>query len=217
MEANWSRYRLAAASSGRFRSSKAAQYSSRKRQISSHIALRADADCPIRPYLMVRSISSWKRLNALAARPSLPASRALYTREVSLPMLAICCGKESSAQRPFSNEACCIYSVINCSTIALMDSRTFGSITSREGFPCQERMLMSESNSMKSSPSSSTQRLTPHKSSCAEPSSSNIRSRSACKSASSAKSIRLTSATHFIISPNVFCANALSSVRVTGC
>ena len=42
MEANWSRYLLAAASSGRFLSWKAAQYSSRKRQSSSHMALRAD-------------------------------------------------------------------------------------------------------------------------------------------------------------------------------
>ena len=117
MEANRSKYRLAAASSGRLRSSKAAQYNSRKRQSSFHMALRADADCPARPYRMVRSMSSWKRAKALKARLSFPASRALRTREVSLPMLAICCGKESSAQRPFSREACCIYAVMNLSTM----------------------------------------------------------------------------------------------------
>ena len=55
MEAKCSKYRLAAASSGRFLSWKAAQYSSRKRHSSFHMALRADAGCPRRPY---RSFSS---------------------------------------------------------------------------------------------------------------------------------------------------------------
>ena len=49
MEAKWSKYRLAAASSGRFLSWKAAQYSSRKRQSSSHMALRAEGPSPNPP------------------------------------------------------------------------------------------------------------------------------------------------------------------------
>lgn len=217
MRANRSRYLLAAANSWRLRSRYAAQYSSRKRQSSSHMALRSDRLSCNLPYRMVRSMSSWKRTKALSARLSFSASNALSTREVSLPMFAICCGKVSSAHRPFSNETCCIYPMMNCSTICRIFPRTSGSRTSRDGFPCQERILMSESYSIKSSPASSTQRLKPQRFSCAEPFLRSICSRSACKSASKAKRPSLMSATHLIISPKVFWARVRSFALEMGC
>ena len=163
------RYLFRKARSARLRDRKAAQNNSLNRQSSSHMALLPTGLLPDRPYLMVRSISSCARANAPSALESLPAWRAFSTREVSLPMFAICCGKDISAHRTFSREVCCIYPIINCPTICLIASRISGSSTSRVGFFCQDRMLIKESYSMKSSPSSSGYRLNPHKSSPAEP------------------------------------------------
>ena len=141
MRANWSKYLFNEASSMRLRDRYAPQNNSRKRQSSSKRALRPKGASAL-PYLMVRSMSSCARVKAPSARLSFPASKALSTREVSLPMLAICCGNVKEAHRPFSREACCIYPIMNCSTILSIAALASGSDTSREGFPCQERILI---------------------------------------------------------------------------
>lgn len=210
MYAKWSRYLFKETSSGILREMNAAQNNSRKRQSSSHRAPLSEGLSAL-PYLMVRSMSSCARANAPSARLSLPASRALSAREVSLPMFAICCDRGISAQRPFSSAECCIYPMMNRETISLMASLLPGFRTSRDGLPCHERILINESNSMKSSPVSSGYRLNPHKCSCCEPSSRRRRSKSACSSASRASFPLLISATHLIISPKVFWASILSS------
>ena len=149
-----SRYLFNEMSSGISRDKNAAQNNSRKRHNSSHRALLREEPSAL-PYLMVRSMSSCARAKAPSARLSLPDSSALSTRDVSLPMFAICCGRVISAQRPFSSAECCIYSMMYRKTISLMAFLLSGFSTSRDGLPCQERILINESNSMKSSPVSS--------------------------------------------------------------
>ena len=98
----------------------------------------------------------------------------------------------------------------NCDTMDFICSLTSGSSTSRLRLPCQERILIKESNSMKSSPVSSGYRLNPQRLSCSDPFSSNIDSKSAWSSASTARRPFFTSATHLIISTKVLDANSLS-------
>lgn len=98
----------------------------------------------------------------------------------------------------------------NFDTMDFICSLTSGFSTSRLRLPCQERILIKESNSMKSSPVSSGYRLNPQRLSCSEPFSSNIDSKSAWSSASTARSPFFTSATHLIMSMKVLLANSLS-------
>ena len=201
---NWSKYLFNDTSSVRSRERKAAQNNSRKRQSSSHSALLCEGVSAL-PYLMVRSMSSCARAKAPSARWSLPAFKAFSTRDVSLPMLAICCGKVNSAQRPFSNVVCCIlsdnelcYNIFN-----RFPCLRVGNPTGRIALPgadVDERVVLDEILSRLSSP--------------AEPFSNSRRSKSACSSASRANSPRFTSATLLIMSPNVFSAKAASSARV---